>query len=92
MSHSRFEMFNLLFFEVPSFPHYLVTKLLLNHRKASPCVGGIDTYGITGIPSTVAGRGDREKSGNSRQRKGGFTHVRAAKMRKTLRSYFWWMY
>ena len=23
---------------VPSFPHYLVAKLHLNHRKASPCV------------------------------------------------------
>ena len=23
---------------VPSFPHYLVAKLLLNHRMASPCV------------------------------------------------------
>ena len=31
---------------------------------------GNDTYGITGIPSTVAGRGDREKSGTSRQHKG----------------------
>ena len=31
---------------------------------------GNDTYGITGIPSMVAGRGDREKSGTSRQHKG----------------------
>ena len=29
-----------------------------------------DTYGITGIPSTVAGRGHREKSRTSRQHKG----------------------
>ena len=31
---------------------------------------GNDTYGITGIPTTVAGRGDPEKSGTSRQHKG----------------------
>ena len=31
---------------------------------------GNDTYGISGIPSTVAGRRDREKSGTSRQHKG----------------------
>ena len=49
---------------------------------------GNDTYGITGIPSTVAGRRDHEKSGTSREHKGGFTQVRAAKMRKTLRSCF----
>ena len=30
---------------------------------------GNDTYGITGIPTTVAGRGDREKSRTSRQHK-----------------------
>ena len=32
---------------------------------------GNDTYGITGIPSTVAGRGDREESRISSQHKGG---------------------
>ena len=31
---------------------------------------GNDTYGITGIPSMVVGRGDRDKSGTSRQHKG----------------------
>ena len=31
---------------------------------------GNETYGIIGIPSTVAGCGDREKSGTSRQHKG----------------------
>ena len=35
---SRFEMLHLFFSGVPSFPHYLVAKLHLNHRKASPCV------------------------------------------------------
>ena len=35
---SRFEMLHLFFSGVPSFPHYLVGKLHLNHRKASPCV------------------------------------------------------
>ena len=49
---------------------------------------GNDTDGITGIPSTVAGRGDREKSGTNRQHKGGFIQVQAAMMRKTLRSCF----
>ena len=38
MSHSRFEMLHLLFSGVPSFPHYLIAELHLNHRKASPCV------------------------------------------------------
>ena len=33
-----FEMLHLFFFGVSSFPHYLVAKLHLNHRKASPCV------------------------------------------------------
>ena len=37
MSHSRFEMLHLFFSGVPSFPHYLIAKLHLNHRKASPC-------------------------------------------------------
>ena len=31
---------------------------------------GNDTYGITEIPTTVVGRGDREKSRTSRQHKG----------------------
>ena len=31
-------MLHLFFSGVPSFPHYLVAKLHLNHRKASPCV------------------------------------------------------
>ena len=31
---------------------------------------GDDTYGITRIPSTVAGHGDREKSGTSKLHKG----------------------
>ena len=31
---------------------------------------GNDTYGITGIPSTVAGRGGRKVSGTSRRHKG----------------------
>ena len=31
---------------------------------------GNDTYGITGIPSMVAGRVDREKNGTSRRHKG----------------------
>ena len=35
---SRFEMLHLFFSGVPSFPHYLIAKLHLNHRKASPCV------------------------------------------------------
>ena len=38
MSFSWFEMLHLFFSWVPSFPHYLVAKLHLNHRKASPCV------------------------------------------------------
>ena len=38
VSHSRFEMLHLFFSGVPSFPHYLVAKLHLNHCKASPCV------------------------------------------------------
>ena len=29
---------SIFFSGVPSFPHYLVAKLHLNHRKASPCV------------------------------------------------------
>ena len=37
ISHSRFHVFHLFFSGVPSFPHYLVVKLHLNHRKASPC-------------------------------------------------------
>ena len=38
ISHSRFEMLHLFFSGVPSFLHYLVAKLHLNHHKASPCV------------------------------------------------------
>ena len=37
ISHSRFEMLHLLFLEFQVLS-YLVVKLLLNHRKASPCV------------------------------------------------------
>ena len=35
---SRFEMFHLFVSGVPSFLGYIVAKLHLNHRKASPCV------------------------------------------------------
>src|SRR4051812_6900370 len=38
MSFSWFHVFHLLFFGVPSFLHYLVAKLHLNHCKASPCI------------------------------------------------------
>ena len=48
---------------------------------------GNDTYGITGIPSTVAGRGIMRRAGLADGTKG-FTQVRAAKMHKTLRSCF----
>ena len=38
MSFFSVLVFHLFFSGVPSFPHYLVAKLHLNHRKASPCV------------------------------------------------------
>ena len=36
--NSSSKCFHLFFSGVPSFPHYLVAKLHLNHCKASPCV------------------------------------------------------
>ena len=44
MSHSQFEMLYLFFLRVPSFPHYLITKLHLNYCKASPCVFNFSSF------------------------------------------------
>ena len=44
-------------------------KLSSSHGLGEVSVGN-DTYGITGIPSTVVGHGDHEECGTSRQHKG----------------------